>query len=240
MKIDNPAQRLLNIILDGKGLQKPNEIRTRNAWVKILGIEGDEEYILLQRIGEVMALPNRIIKIMSENFESDHWRTNHWVGKFTKAFKSLNLNGTWYDFINIIDEQSMTELKMISLLIETKGHVNDLSVEQLEGFIIKVDELKKEIIDSEIPSNLKEHFVKYLNKIISALDSYKITGIEPIMEAVESTLGHAFVDEEYKDAIRTSGFGKKLIDLLSTVANAVTVAEGLPAIGTTIMALLPK
>ena len=45
---------------------------------------------------------------------------------------------------------------------------------------------------------------------------------------MEGALGHAFVDENYRNSIQKTEIGKQLITVLTSVASVVTVAIGLP------------
>ncbi|MBN3115893.1 hypothetical protein H4F46_13430 [Pectobacterium brasiliense] len=247
MKIDNPVKRLINVLNLGKEIYEKNQsesphkvITCRRAWRMILNLDAEPDYVLFYRIGEVMALPYKMKNILMDNFDSDYWKSNHWEFQINEAFKNNDLNSSWNGFITKIDDRTITELKMMCLLIETKGHINDIDSEKLSEFKVNIENIKNEVINSNISKSLKDVFVKYLKKIIDAIDGYQISGVEPIMEAVESTLGHAFVDENYKNAIKENEFGSKIVNILSSIANAVTIAEGLPAIGATFLALLPK
>ncbi|EOV1641438.1 TPA: hypothetical protein ACPY5Y_000543 [Yersinia enterocolitica] len=239
MRLDNPAKRLISILTAAKAYSQ-KDLLARDGWKYILEINDAKEHILLFKIGEVMALPSKVISIMENNFESDYWKSTHWSSTLNTIFRSLNLNGYWDTFTKGIDLQTMTELKMLSLIIETKGHVNDLNSKELHEFKEQFEAIKNDIINSSIDENIQKYFVKYLKKIIDAIDNYQICGVEPIMDAIEATIGHAVLDEDYRNVLRSEGIGKKLIDGLAAIANAVTVAEGLPAIGLSLLALASK
>lgn len=65
----------------------------------------------------------------------------------------------------------------------------------------KLTALIADIYALELSSELKMTFFQYIKNIIEAIDMYQITGVEPIMEALEATPGHGFVDPEYLDVI---------------------------------------
>ncbi|EGX8244403.1 hypothetical protein JS781_004368 [Salmonella enterica subsp. enterica serovar Reading] len=52
LKIDNPAQRLLDILEAGKKL--PDTWNCRNAWIELLNVEENNEQHLLSRLAKVM------------------------------------------------------------------------------------------------------------------------------------------------------------------------------------------
>jgi hypothetical protein len=51
------------------------------------------------------------------------------------------------------------------------------------------------------------------------------------MESIEATLGHAFLDKQYRTNLTNTEFGKKIIKVLSSVADIITISIGLPQIG---------
>ncbi len=83
--------------------------------------------------------------------------------------------------------------------------------------------------------------LKQLTQIQEALDSYFISGIEPVIVAAQSTLGLAVIAPEYKEEIKSgsgSKFGDRISTLLRDVANVVTVAGALPALPAAIQSAL--
>lgn len=88
---------------------------------------------------------------------------------------------------------------------------------------------------------MKTMLLRQLFQIQEALESYSISEIEPIMDAVQSTLGLAVIDPEYKQEIKSgsgSKFGDRISSLLGDVANVVTVAGALPALPAAIQSAL--
>ncbi|MGP3591536.1 hypothetical protein [Vagococcus sp. WN89Y] len=83
--------------------------------------------------------------------------------------------------------------------------------------------------------------LKQLTQIQEALESYFISGVESVMDAVQSTPGLAVIAPEYKEEIKSgsgSQFGDRISALLGDVANVVTVAGALPALPAAIQSAL--
>jgi hypothetical protein len=66
LKIDNPAQRLLDLLEEGK--QHNAGSNCRAVWKTLLHIDGDAEHHILIRLSQVMALPERIIQVRENIF----------------------------------------------------------------------------------------------------------------------------------------------------------------------------
>jgi hypothetical protein len=113
-------------------------------------------------------------------------------------------------------------------LLDMKEKTKILSESELIDIHKRISDLLEDIINMSLDDDVKKYIVRYLRKMLVAIEEYNISGSTPILEALENTLGHAFVDEKYKMAIKETALGTKLISALNVVASIVTVATGLP------------
>lgn len=239
LKIDNPAQRLLDILEEGKRYNAGENCRA--VWRTLLHIDRDAEHHILIRLSQVMALPERIIQVRENNFSSLRGKSTHWENCVRKAFTSQNLNEIWQTFIQYIDERTLYELGTLSDLFETRGTHSTIDANEIDSLLNRIREIREEIRHSELPSAMKTMLLKQLTLIQESLESYFISGVEPVMNAVQSTLGLAVIAPEYKEEIKSgsgSQFGDRISTLLGDVANAVTIAGALPALPAAIQSAL--
>lgn len=231
LKIDNPAQRLLDILEEGK--RKSSNLNCRSVWIALLHTQGDNEQHLLSRLARVMELPGRIIQIKENHFSSLRGNSTHWKTCVDHAFVSQSLNSHWGSFISHIDDRALSELSLLSDLFEIRGSHAGIDVSEIESLLARLDELRSEIRASGLSATMKTLLLKQLSQLQEALESYSISGVEPVMDAVQSTLGLAVLHPEYRNEISKgtgSQFGDKISNLLSDVANVVTVAGAMPAL----------
>lgn len=231
LKIDNPAQRLLDILEAGKRI--PDTQKCRKAWIQLLHAQDNNEQNLLSRLARVMELPGRIIQVREDHFSTLRGKSTHWKTCVDTAFISQSLNNSWQTFNQHIDSHTMSELGMLSDLFETRGAHSAIENDQIESLLERLSELRSEIRSSGFPGTMKSLLLKQISQIMEALESYSISGVEPVMDAVQSTLGLAVLHPEYRNEISKgsgSQFGDRMSDLLSDVANVVTVAGALPAL----------
>lgn len=222
LKIDNPAQRLLDILERGRA--HPTHQNCRDVWCKLLEVRKDDEQLLLLRLAKALELSGRIIQVRENHFSSLRGNSSHWKGCVEKAFISQSLNSTWQSFIQHIYVHTLNELAMLSDLFESRGAHSTMDDEEIEALIGRIAELRAEIRTSELSAEMKTLLLKQLAQIQEALESYSISGIEPVMDAVQSTLGLAVIDSEYKQEIKSgsgSQFGDRISSLLGDVANVV-------------------
>lgn len=207
----------------------------------MLHIQHNAEHHILIRLSQVMALPERIVQVRENNFPSLRGKSTHWENCVSTAFTSQNLNESWYTFFRHIDERTLFELGTLSDLFDTRGAHSTIDMNEIDSLLIRITELREEIRHSNLSSAMKTMLLKQLTQIQEALESYFISGVEPVMDAVQSTLGLAVIAPEYKEEIKSgsgSQFGDRISTLLGDVANVVTVAGALPALPVAIQSAL--
>ncbi len=238
MHSDNPAARLLAILEVGK--TKSSEMICKDVWHNLLDVEKNNQALLMSRLGKLMELPEQIISSIKLNYPNQSSSYSHWSNKVNIAFMQQNLNGHWGEFINLIDNHTIVYLQMSADLLDMKSATKVMDNSDLSTIRLKVDELLTETIEADVDLEFKKYITNYLRKIIIAIDEYHISGAIPIAETIESALGHAFLDENYRKNISNSNVGRKLIDVLTSVASVVTVAVGLPQLPEAYRLLLDK
>lgn len=119
LKIDNPAQRLLDILEAGK--THSQVANCREVWVSLLQAQQNNEQHLLSRLARVMELPGRIVQVREDHFSALREKSMYWKSCVDNAFVSQSLNNTWQSFMQHIDARTLSELSMLSDLFETRG-----------------------------------------------------------------------------------------------------------------------
>lgn len=143
LKIDNPAQRLLDLLEQGNEYQRTDNCRS--VWQQILQVEGMEEQYLLNRLACAMALPGRIIQVREDNFSTLRGKSNYWKSHVDKAFVSQSLNDGWHTFRDNIDDRTLTELSMLSDLFETRGAHAGIAADEIDALLERITQLRGEI-----------------------------------------------------------------------------------------------
>lgn len=234
MKIDNPVARLHEILQAGKRVERTQNCR--EAWKSLLGARYESE--LLAKLSLVMVLPQKIKDVLTESLDPSLWRTQHWENEVMSAFHNQNLNGGWHTFIDHVTNNAMGELLLLKTIVHVKGEFGALENDELVDFKDKINSVLNEVIESEINQSVKEQVCRYLRKIITAIEDYQIAGIEPIMDAINATVGNAAFNKEYRGFLAEDEIGGKIIKIISAVADSVSVVQGLPPVATAILNLM--
>lgn len=225
MMTDNPAERLLKILENGKkiGIEKPNKL----AWMQVLEVSGDNlnsHSILLSKLGKVMLLPHDILNLVSLHYPAQISGYQYSFNQIQAAFLNQNLNENWHTFMRHIDSHSLNTLSMISALLDQKLETTTIENEKLNLFREKLKKLINETLKSNLSTDFKKFMTHYLNKILNAINDYLISGAMPVMDAIEATLGHAVLNESFKDELKNTDTGKSISQMLADLANTVAIA----------------
>jgi len=200
----------------------------RKVWSKLLGAQ--DISVLFERLGKVMALSSQALQEIKDNFEEEAETCSHWKAQVDNAFLNQNLQGPWQTFIGHIDNHTINYLRLSSKLLQTISDVQRISDDRISEIRGKLEKIYEEVMQSGIDEEVKLYVVRYLRKLITALDEYYLTGAVPVLEAVDTMYGHAFVDKKYRSFLTDEDVGRRLLDILSAAASIATVAVGLPPI----------
>ena len=224
MATDNAASRLHDLLTKAKAFDQ--NVSSVRAWQTIL--ETKDSALLLSRLGKMIALPEQISATLSNSVDTTPGVVRHISNQFYAAFSSHKFSDKWEVFATKIDDHMMNYLALASTLLETQVKTKRLEQTELhelkQGFVELLDKVRA----SDLPPRLKAYVVLQLHGLIATLDDYFITGAEPILERIEATIGHAYVDAEYKGFLKDHELGKSLLGCLGAAANLVTVAVGIP------------
>lgn len=234
MNYDNPAHRLLFLLKQGQGFN--TSLTCREAWDKIFETNGNLP-LLLSRLGKSMELPNHVVEMFGDMYPGQTNLCNHWKGKITFAFAHQNLQANWSNFISSIDSVSIDMLSLVATMIDTKLLSKTFDVEEISKVKTSLQEVYDEVLNSDIADELKAFITRKLREIITSIDEYRLTGLAPILDSVDSSIGHCVTNRAYHSFIKEEALGKKLETVLTSTANSITVLTGLPQLATSIIQL---
>lgn len=237
MNYDNPAARLLRIIEQGQ--LKAKTANCAAIWSEILGVPGGELSLLMSRLGKTMELPELAITALRETYPSQVGACQYWVTQVNRAFASQNLLANWDSFINQIDTHSINYLRATSDFLETKSNTKMIPGEKLAELRLQFENISNELLaDQSISSELRKYLIRNVRKLMTSIDEYDLTGALPVLDSIDATIGHVLLDKEYKNFLKDTELGTRLMEILSAAAGVVTVAVGIPQLSQTINHLL--
>lgn len=236
MIYDNPASRLVSILEEGK--KKPVESSTLKVWSEILNFERSDSDALMQKIGEVMLLPQKAFALVELYYPQHVKKSEHWRGQIRAAFLHQNLSANWNTFIAHIDDHSISYLSVTADLIQSKISTTLISNEELQNILEDMNDLLGLVLSSEINAKIKLFLSTEIHALISSIQSYRISGAEPILRRAEGMVGHVLVDKDYRDFLTNHAVGQRAVDSLNVMAALLTIATGLPQLSGSIAMLI--
>ncbi len=186
-----------------------------------------------------MELPEQVINSIKDGFPNQGNTWSHWESQVNHAFMVQNLNENWNSFISHIDAHSINYLKLASDLLQSKSNTKILEGEKLLSVRADVQAVYEDVFTSDLPDEIKKYVVRYLRKILTGIEEYQITGALPLLDSIETLIGHSAIDKGYHSFLTNSDLGKRILDTLGAMANLVTVAVGIPQLSQAIV-LLPS
>lgn len=232
--IDNPVARLRSLLEAGKAI--PGHLNCRETWMNLLEASTEDE--LMFKLGIAMQLPQQIKKVLADNLDPELWQTKHWEVMVKQAFFEQNLNGRWDTFIDKINETGIGELRLLQTIIHVKGEYKSLTDNDMLDFKMQLSLILEDIIASDINKAVKDKICRYLRKIITSIEDYQISGIEPIEDAVNTLVGNAAFDKEYKNFLSDDRLGGQIIKVIGALADCVAIVQGLPPVATPLLGLV--
>jgi hypothetical protein len=225
---NNPASRLLRVLTAVRG-QNPLT-PSLPVWGAVL-VEKDGAR-LLQRLGKVFALPQRVREEILKIEGLNHDRYLRWIPDLEKAFLGQALVGTIQGFRDFITQDLLDRIEFCADQLSERRPEKSLSNEELESLRNELSEIDAELKSAKIDSALKEYISRQLAEIISAIGNYDLEGIGPLERALHATVGAAVTDWDTTRKVRETSAGQrfwKFVGRAAIVINLLHTALQLPS-----------
>ncbi len=185
-KINNPAERLLQIVNNGKNHNGGRPVI--DIWSEILSTSASDYSLLIRRIGYVMDLPSQIKLKIESLGEYDPNIYLKWLPNVENAFKSVHFQMQWSQFISNFDGTVMYGLEVSSDLLSRKSPEPTADNKTLNSILTDLEDLISKSIQVDAPPILKDIILENLIKIKHSIEEYSIRGIIPIQREFNSFL----------------------------------------------------
>ena len=229
MDVNNAAGRLLNILNEAKK-EKANE-NCKVVWARILNVEEGNSFVLVGKVGKVFALVDDISIELSQIKNVDVSRYMSWTKYLDNAFSNCNFNANWGDFIKHLGEPIFDYLHMASGMLSTNRPQPVLQRSELGEIYSGAKTLLEDIINSDLPNDIRQYFAGQLRKIIVSVEEYKITGSSEVVDIVEATFGKAILFNGLIDGKDTNEDMGKFWKFMQKTALVVATVLGVIQIG---------
>lgn len=234
MNYENPATRLLELLKAAK--QLPQNKPARQTWMTLLNARDQTE--LWTGLSRANALIQETSSAVNRWHPEGLPSTPYWAKQLETAFTLQNLQGDWSTFVNHFDEHAIAYLDITARLLDAHYKTKAVTQEERDGYRTSLNEMLEEVLASEQPAELKKYLVKSLQRIIAALDDYKLTGSAAVIDSVQSMIGDAVLHEELGEQVKQSDLAQRVFSSVALIANTMTIASGGLALSMPVMKLL--
>ena len=223
--LDNPAKRLLDILVKGKN-ENPN-LKCKEVWASILDIESDNDPLLISKLSKVMVLIQLTVSELKKLEDTDEDSYQTWESKVTEAFIKQNIETNWHSFISNIDQPTIALLKVSAQLLKAHSTISEFSDSQLENLKLKIEELMEFVLSSKIDVEIQLILLRSFDRILNSINDYKICGHSAIFDELDSIMGKNFTNEKFQKEMKTED-GSKILSGLNLFSNILSVYNGAP------------
>lgn len=221
---NNPAGRLFNIIEPAS--KKPDKAKVREVWQQVLNCDGVDEAELTKRVIEVYTLCQEVQKLIKMIPDLNHELYLSAFPNIEKAIFPLHMGNNWQNHKRYLDEGVLAKIQFSSE--ELKKHYSEETISEDDLLEVKtlVEELFETVSNSNIDPTLRLVLLEELEKIRSSIAMFRIKGAKGIKEALQSTLGAVYANQEKITDLKKSepGMLKKLSKLLDKIDSFTAAA----------------
>jgi hypothetical protein len=228
-QIENPASSLLDFI--ERTRRVAGQETQRKGWSIVLDVKQDDDVKILDGIADTIKLIARTKKAvdsLEDGYEKGLFLNP--IDNVLIRVRNVNLNAPWSHVTDSFDDRVIQGLQFCATVLKMNLTQKSLNTNQVEEWMKEIDTLLTDIIESEVPQELKSFFVEHLEKLRRVLLNYWLFGIEGVRTQLEESIGAGLLRlSEIRDC-HSSGVIRKIIALVSNVADAITVAQGMKAL----------
>lgn len=186
----NPIRRLeeiLNILVKNAG-------STRTLLSICYEIDPNNTPAMYHALADLIKLADECKAIMEQIADNDIYIEP--VVKAHKAISNIQLKELGYDSSSLVDKQTMYGLKFSVDCYKNKCGETVINKDQIASLQKDVEELINKLVESNLPSDLKQILCEKLEGIRKAFVSMRISGIEGLKSELESTAGALFLNKD--------------------------------------------
>lgn len=237
--INNPAGRLLNILLEAKSIAaKDQKLSVQAVWAILFNVERNELSMILKKLSKVLELPDLIRMEVNSVKNIDPKISLKYFKRVEEILSSVTFNTNMNSFLNQIGDKELYSLEVCDdLLSKSRPEIN-IEEDKFNQIINSAKNLLNEIKDANINQELKDFLSSKLEDIIEAMMDYKIVGIETIRETITSIIGDATLKQEIMKRDKKTKYQKSFWEIVLRLSIIISLITNSTELGTYITPLL--
>lgn len=203
----------------------------REVWAETFHISGTDVGPLLNAVAALIELT---AKAKNEIQSLDGVNTSLMlepIARVEAALSRTNLEATWDSFRGFLDDKTMYGLQLCADMTARRTAVRPIDPKELEALLEAVETLQGELLEAQLPPDLKEYLSSELAKIREALILYRIRGTEGLEEILKRIAGGLLFERSRFEQVASDAFAQKYLRRFSSIVisleKMVSIAKGL-------------
>ena len=192
---NNSAGRLLEIFNDA--WHQADNQKIFQAWSKVLGLDALDKAEANYRIADSLSLIRAELDHLQEQMGQLSVNADLYVPYLKRCRNALNISNLqngWSGCRGQIKEDTLLSLKLCADL--TPDEEVNLSSEELEEILQRVQDLREQLENSKLPSSMQARIAKHLGLISSAIQKYPIVGAAALRDGFRGGVTELLEDDE--------------------------------------------
>jgi hypothetical protein len=233
---DNPAGRLLALILDVRGRNENEAMGV--AWANTFNLNYPNDLApLLERLAFVIRMPAQIREqVALLNLDANVLLKR--LPEVEEALTRLQLGAPLGQFLAPITEATLDNLEVCSAMLHQFRPEVIPSQDDLSDLSESIKELLDEVIAAVVDSDLKSYLAEHLHDMLSAISDYRINGSVGVRHAVERAVGELALRREIQEGLESDEHGKRFWRILTNVLLVLNLLDTGVKLGTTFIPAL--
>lgn len=153
------------------------------------------------------------------------------VGQVEAALARTNLEAGWDSFRGFLDDKTMWGLQFCADMTARRTAVRPIDHKEIEALLKAVETLQGELLDAQLPADLKEYLSAELAKIREALILYRIRGTAGLEEILRRIAGGLLFEGSRLKQVASDAPAQDYLHrfggVLSSLEMMVSIAKGL-------------
>lgn len=193
---DNPAGRLYNVMSEINELVRNGEVNdvkvpsnasSQTKLSVIFGIPDDDMSLLFSRMSDLTSMPSQIRNSIASTPAVPEGFAEFLPG--IEAYLNSLVNTFGQTGLPLSNDEQLVALKLCSALLSQHSPEPVIDSDVLDSIKVELLELIEMLRTVDIDNELRIFILSHLLDLIDALERYKILGVKPVEDALNSFVG---------------------------------------------------
>lgn len=226
---DSAAARLYDIVAFARdrGGNRP----IREVWAETFRIPNADTGALLTAVAALIELTAKAKNEIQGLDGVDTSLMLEPIARVEAALSRTNLEATWDSFRGFLDDKTMYGLQLCADMTARRATVRPIDHKEIEALLEAVETLQGELLEAQLPADLKEYLSAELAKIREALILYRIRGTAGLEEILRRIAGGWLYERSQLEQVASDTLAQNYLHrfskLVISLEKMVSIAKGL-------------